>query len=173
MLAAQERAMTFEEFFRREYPRLVPMLRALTADLQRAEDLAQDALWKAHQDWERISRYDRPGAWVRRVALNASANVHRRQQRERLALTRIGTAAGAGQERVDELPTEDAELWRHVRALPDQQRFAIVLHYVEDRSVAEIAHVLECSDGAVKTHLSRGRAALARALGTTPTEASS
>jgi RNA polymerase sigma-70 factor (ECF subfamily) len=168
LIAAQDGAVTYEEFFRREYPRLVPMLRALTDDRQRAEDLAQEALWRAQRDWERISRYDRPGAWVRRVALNASANVHRRQRRERRALARIGAAEPVHV--ADDRPGDDAELWRHVRMLPEQQRFAIVLHYVEDRSVADIALVLECSEGTVKTHLSRGRAALARALSATRTE---
>jgi RNA polymerase sigma-70 factor (ECF subfamily) len=57
-----------------------------------------------------------------------------------------------------------------VRELPEQQRFAIVLHYVEDRSVADIAEVLQCSEGTVKTHLSRGRAALARGLTSAGTE---
>lgn len=164
MTAAQERGVTYEDFFRREYPRLVPMLRALTGDRQRAEDLAQEALWRAQQRWERISRFERPGAWVRRVALNASANVHRGQQREAQAMARLGGERRADAWAADDVPAGDAELWRHVRALPEQQRFAIVLRYVEDRSVADIAEILECSEGTVKTHLSRGRAALARAL---------
>lgn len=165
LLAAQDGGVTYEEFFRREYPRLVPMLRAVTGDRQRAEDLAQDALWKAQQHWERISAYDQPGAWVRRVALNASANAHRRRQRESRALARLGPD---GRTDVRTVPTEEAggdeRLWRLVRALPDQQRFAVVLHYVEDRSVADIAEILQCAEGTVKTHLSRARATLARAL---------
>ena len=159
MLTAQDGTVTFEDFFRAEYPRLVPMLRALTGDRQRAEDIAQEALWKAHRDWERISRYDRPGGWVRRVALNVSANVGRRQRREATALSRIGVDIGSAEE-----PPHDEHLWRLVRALPEQQRWAVVLHYVEDRSVAEIAEIMTCSEGTVKTHLSRGRASLAGAL---------
>jgi Sigma-70, region 4 len=46
--------------------------------------------------------------------------------------------------------------------LPDQQRWAVVLHYVEDHPVAEVAAVLECSEETVKTHPCRARAALAR-----------
>ena len=58
----------------------------------------------------------------------------------------------------------DPELWRLVRRLPEQQRWAVALHYVEDRPVAEVAAVLGCSEGTVKTHLSRARATLARQL---------
>ena len=58
----------------------------------------------------------------------------------------------------------DPELWRLVRRLPEQQRWAVALHYVEDRPVAEVAAVLGCSEGSVKTHLSRARATLARQL---------
>jgi DNA-directed RNA polymerase specialized sigma24 family protein len=50
-------------------------------------------------------------------------------------------------------------------ALPRQQRAVIALFYLEDRPVAEIATLLGCSEGTVKTHLSRGRAALATRLG--------
>jgi RNA polymerase sigma-70 factor, ECF subfamily len=160
MVDADVEALVFEDFFRDEYPRLVPMLHALTGDRHRAEDLAQEALLRAQRDWRRISTYDRPGAWVRRVALNAASNAGRRRGREERALRRVGVAeAGV------ELPAADERLWGAVRALPEQQRWAVVLHYVEDRPVAEVAAVLECSEGTVKTHLSRARAALARRLG--------
>jgi RNA polymerase sigma-70 factor (ECF subfamily) len=158
---AEVEAMVFEDFFRDEYPRLVPMLHALTGDRHGAEDLAQEALMKAQRDWRRISTYERPGAWVRRVALNASSNALRRRGRERQALGRIG----ATEIPTEEQPGTDDELWRAVRELPVQQRWVVVLHYVADRSIADIATVLECSEGTVKTHLSRARAALARRLG--------
>ena len=59
MVDADVEALVFEDFFRDEFPRLVPMLHALTGDRHRAEDLAQDALAKAQRDWRRISTYDR------------------------------------------------------------------------------------------------------------------
>jgi RNA polymerase sigma-70 factor (ECF subfamily) len=63
-----------------------------------------------------------------------------------------------------ELPRNDAELWRLVRSLPERQAHVVALHYVDDRSVAEIAKLLDCSEGTVKTHLHRARVSLARAL---------
>ena len=74
---------------------------------------------------------------------------------------------------VDAPVAGDARLWRLVRALPQQQRFAVALHYIEDRAVADIAAILQCSEGSVKTHLSRARTTLARQLDTTRKEATS
>lgn len=159
MVTAPEHPLTFEEFFAEEYPRLVPMLHALTGDRSRAEDLAQESLAQAHREWQRITRYDKPGAWLRRVARNLASNSARRSRREQRALRRV-----PGDQHV-ELGSDDEELWGHVRSLPDQQRWAVALFYVEDRSVAEVAEVLDVSEGTVKTHLSRARATLAVRLG--------
>jgi RNA polymerase sigma-70 factor (ECF subfamily) len=157
----------FDDFFRSEYPRLVPMVHALLGDRDRAEDVAQEALAAAQQAWPTVSRYERPGAWVRRVALNRTSNVRRRRGRELVALRRIG----AGPEAVDDPTSGDEQLWRSVRELPEQQRHAVILYYVDDRSVADVAEILQCSEGTVKTHLSRARSALARALGRPEEEA--
>jgi DNA-directed RNA polymerase specialized sigma24 family protein len=62
MVDADVDARVFEDVFRDEYPRLVPMLHVLTGDRHRAKDLAQEALFRAQRDWHRISTYDRPGA---------------------------------------------------------------------------------------------------------------
>lgn len=151
----------FEDFFRQEYPRLLRVLRALCGDYQRAEDVAQEAFSKAYVDWGRISSYDVPAAWVRRVALNRASNVRRRRLREAAAVQRLDPT-----ERAKVIDIFDAHLWRAVARLPEKQRWAIVLFYVGDLSVSDVADVLDCSDGSVKTHLSRGRHALAERLAT-------
>ena len=61
-------------------------------------------------------------------------------------------------------PGRDQALWQAVRELPERQAQVVVLHYVDDRLVAEIAELLDCSEGTVKTHLHRARLALARIL---------
>ena len=139
MVAPRDGTVTFERFFRDEYPRLVPMLHALLGDRQRAEDVAQEALAAAQRDWHRVSTLDKPGAWVRRVALNASSNVRRRRGREAVALRRLGPAAPTAAPAAAET---DEQLWRLVRQLPEQQRWAVALHYVEDRPVGEVARIL-------------------------------
>lgn len=66
--------------------------------------------------------------------------------------------------------SESVDVRRALLTLPKQQRAVIALHYLEDRPVAEIATLLGCSEGTVKTHLSRGRAALATLLGEVVTD---
>jgi RNA polymerase sigma-70 factor (ECF subfamily) len=68
-------------------------------------------------------------------------------------------------------PSEDVVLLvRAMRTLPDAHRRALALHYLLDRSVGEIAAETGAATGTVKSWLSRGRAALAAALGVTATE---
>ena len=75
----------------------------------------------------------------------------------------------AGQRRLPAPLPEDAEaFWRAVRRLPTRQAQAIALHYLEDRSVKDIAIILECAEATVKVHLHRGRQALAVAFGEGP-----
>ena len=90
-----------------------------------------------------------------------SVSLFRRKMREAKALARMrGTDAY-----LPALPAEDEEFWRQVRALSKRQAQVIALHYLEDRSVADIAGILECAENTVKVHLHKGRAKLAERLG--------
>ncbi len=149
---------TFDAFFVGEFPRLVAMLTAWSGSRSVAEELAQDALLQALQRWEVVAGLDSPGAWVRRVALNRSANEGRRRRRERAATDRLRNAAESSQW---EPAVVDDALWSRVRALSAAQRDAVVLRYVDDLPLAEIARVMGCAEGTVKKHLQRARAALA------------
>lgn len=153
----------FDAFFRRELPRIVGILTAVTGSRVLAEELAQEAMFRAHQRWDRISRYDDPPAWLRRVALNLAFNARARRRNERRALERI-----AGQRAVSEavLTRDDGpdDFWTLVRTLPHRQAAAVALHYLEDRPVAEVAAILGCAEGTAKAHLHKGRRNLARLL---------
>ena len=150
-----------EELYRREYRSVVALGYALTGSRQAAEELAQDAFLDAHRAWDRIASYDDPAAWVRRVVANRAVSRVRRRVSEVRAVTRL---AGRREDHAA-LPERDAEFWRHVRDLPRRQAQAVALHYLEDRSVCDIAGVLGISEETVKVHLHRGRKALAEALG--------
>lgn len=147
----------FDEFFVEEFPRLVAMLTVWAGSRAVAEELAQDALLQAQRRWVDVASLDSPRAWVRRVALNRSANEGRRRRRERAAVRRLGAR--------DVTPEEpalvDDGLWARVRELSPSQRDAVVLRYVDDLPLAEIALVMGCTEGTVKTHLQRARSALA------------
>jgi RNA polymerase sigma-70 factor, ECF subfamily len=68
---------------------------------------------------------------------------------------------------VAELPEQDAQVWRAVRALPRRQAQVVALHYAADVPVTEIAQILGLAEGTVKAHFHRARQALAARLATT------
>jgi RNA polymerase sigma-70 factor (sigma-E family) len=152
----------FERFYEREYPRVVGFAFALCGSWWAAEDAAQDAFLRAHREWQRVGRYQRPDAWVRRVTANLAVSGFRRRLSEARALVRL---AASPREPDPPLEAGAADFWRAVRALPVRQRQAVALFYLEDWPTAEIARVLGCSDATVRGHLRRGRLALARTLG--------
>lgn len=153
--------MTFEAFYQQELKPVIGLAYALSGSSTAAEDLAQDAFLAAHKNWDRVSTYDRPQAWVRRVVANMSVSRFRRKMSEAKALARV-----RGEPTVlPALAAPDDEFWKAVRALPKRQAQAIALHYLEDLSIAEIAEILECAEGTVKVHLHKGRKSLATKLG--------
>ncbi len=140
---------------------MIGLAYALSGSRAAAEDLAQEAFLAAHRQWDKVGSYDKPQAWVRRVVANMSVSLFRRKMREAKALARMRGSEAY----LPALPAEDEEFWRHVRALPKRQAQVIALHYLEDRSVADIAEVLDCAENTVKVHLHKGRARLAERLG--------
>jgi RNA polymerase sigma-70 factor (ECF subfamily) len=145
---------SFEGLFNLHYERLVRALTVVAGDREVAADAVQDAFVKAHLHWNRISGYDDPSGWVRRVAINRLRDEHRRTRRKRRALERIRSQPTAS----NEVPELD-EFARLLAALPRQQRLTTALYYVDALSVAEIADTLGISEGTVKSHLhdARGR----------------
>ena len=165
-VAAAGVVASFDDFAARERTALVAFAWSLTGDRGAAEDIVQDALTTAWRDWSRIGAYDKPGAWARRVVANRVTDRGRRRGRESLALRRLH------QRPSDEVVLEpaDAEFWGALRTLPARQAQTLALHYLEDRPLAEIATILEMAEGTVKSHMHRGRQALARHLGLTHEE---
>lgn len=149
----------FDEFFRVEYPRLVAVARGLTGNHETACELAQEALLRCHRSWPRVSTMDVPAAWVRRVLINLATDLHRADQRNR----RPSRWAGAEHATTFADPVVDG-WWAAVRALPDRQRAVVVLHYIEDRSVIDVAAVLGIAEGTVKATLAKARRTLARTI---------
>ena len=162
--AAGARQLAFRPFYEDEVRGIYAYVLAITGDRWVAEDLTQEAFSRAFRDWERVSSYDRPGAWVRKVAHNLAASRFRKLASEARALARV---AGRRERETVDLPEEDAAFWAEVRSLPSRQAQAIALHYVQDLSVAQIAKVMGCAEGTAKAHLHRGRTALAQRLGLT------
>ncbi len=153
--------MAFDRFFAREYRAVVGLAFVLCGRLDGAEDLTQDAFAAAYRDWARIGTYDDPGGWIRRVVANRAVSLHRRRLVEASALRRL---AGRRSVPDTEIAIEDAAVWSAVRSLPRRQAQLMALVYLEDRSVRDAAAILGCGEETAKTHLRRGRAALAKRL---------
>ena len=152
----------FDVFYQREFRAVVGLAYALSGSRLAAEDLAQEAFMTAHQHWEKVGRYESPGAWVRRVVSNKSVSLYRRKAAEARALARVTLDR---QLPLPELGVDDAEFWQTVRSLPRRQAQAIALYYLEDRPVAEVAAILGCTESTAKVHLHKGRKNLADRLG--------
>jgi RNA polymerase sigma factor (sigma-70 family) len=157
---ASNESLSFDDFYRSEHRHVLGLAFVLTGNQWVAEDTAQDAFAAAFRNWRSIVAYDSPGAWVRRVTCNRAASVLRRRVREAKALMRL---VGRTQTHI-ELDEGDEAFWQTVRRLPPRQAQAVALYYLEDYSVRQISEVLDCSEGTVKTHLSRAREAIARQL---------
>jgi RNA polymerase sigma-70 factor (sigma-E family) len=159
---------SFEGFYAREYRLLVAFAHALTGSPTHAEDVAQEAMLAAYRRWDEVSRLEAPHAWVRRVCANLAVSFVRRRIVEARALLRLRRR----RTEVSPLDADDAAFWAEVRKLPKRQAQCIVLSYVYGCSVSDIAQVLGCGDGSVKTHLSRARLKLATRLGANSEEGS-
>ena len=139
---------------------MVRSLAVACGDREVAADAVQEAFTKAFVRWSRVSRLDDPPGWIRHVALNKIRDHYRKAERGKRAVARLASDA----ETVVPAPTEPSDLATRLAALPEQQRIAAALFYVEDLSVAEIAHAMHLSDGAVKYHLHAARASLRAAM---------
>ncbi len=149
----------FEAFFRREQPKLVALGMAMSGDRETGRELAQEALIRAYRQWDKVRRYDQPGAWVRRVLINVATDNARSRSSELRALERLDPS------RSIMLPDVAADgWWRAVLALPERQRAAVALHYLDDLPVGQVAEILGITPGTVKASLAHARAHLATSL---------
>ena len=152
-----DQPIEYSAFFRAEFARVLRTIELMLRDHGRAEEITQDAFVQLLLNWPKISRYERPDAWVRRVAIRLAT---RSARRERLfALLRLDVPEPATP------PGSRHDVPAAIRKLSMSQRAAIVLHYYEDRPVSDIAAILGCAEPTARVHLHRGRRRLAELLG--------
>ena len=147
----------FREFMASRWPGLVRLGYGLTGDRGLAEDLAQSALAKAYASWARVRRADDPDAYVRRILINANSNRFRKRRvaehsAEHVPETGVADAADSFSQR--------SMLIAALMELPPRQRAVVVLRYWEDLSEAQVASIMGCSVGTVKSQASRALARL-------------
>jgi RNA polymerase sigma-70 factor (ECF subfamily) len=157
----------FDALYLRVYRRLVAELYGVLGDRQEAEDVVQEAFVRAAARWRLVSSYDQPEAWVRRVAFNLAFTLRRRARRALSARHRLPDAAETTRPSLDGVLLDQA-----LRKLRRRHREVLVLHYLVDLPVDEIARVLNAPAGTIKSRLHAARAALEQELlgGTDPKE---
>jgi RNA polymerase sigma factor (sigma-70 family) len=151
-----ERELEYAWFFRTEFPSVLRTVYLILRDRGRAEDIAQDAFTQLYSHWRKVSKYERPEAWVRRIAIRMAI---RQQKRDRLRVILERTALEPVFDRATDLDLAGA-----MKELSPTQRAVVVLYFYEDRPTAEIVEILGMSQSTVRVHLSRARRHLAELL---------
>jgi len=151
----------FEELYTSTFGRLVGQLFLVTGDLHEAEEVVQEAFTRAAGRWHRLREYDLPELWVRRVAINLATDRRRRVRRRLAVLAQLDAEAAAV---VPPISVDGLAVAAALATLPRRQRQVVVLHYLLDVPVGEVARQLSMPVGTVKSRLARARSALAEQL---------
>jgi RNA polymerase sigma factor (sigma-70 family) len=146
----------FDAEFESLWSRAYGVAYVVLGDRSESEDVAQETLARALVRWRKVSAY--AGPWVVRVAGNLAIDRVRQRQRTR----------GVPAHEVPGIDAQRVDLQRALLALSPKQREVVMLRYVVDLPEAEVATTLGCSVGTVKTHASRGLAALRKSLEVAP-----
>lgn len=156
-LAMSDPDVEFAWLFRTEYEAVVRTVYLILHDRERARDITQDAFIELLTRWKKISRYERPDAWVRRVAIRMAIRFLNRERRRPWLERELDPSS---------LPRPaDVDLLRAIERLTPVQRGVIVLFYFEDRPLAEVSDILGVTPGVAKVSLYRARRHLAAILG--------
>jgi RNA polymerase sigma-70 factor (sigma-E family) len=147
-----------------------PLLRSaylITWDFAEAEDLVQECLFKVARRWPRVKKMERPVAYARTVLIHLALDEGKRRSQRRSELGPEATGLLAAHHddaavRILERVETSADLLGVLRDLPPRQRAALVLRYFDDLSEAEVADVMGCSVGTVKSTTSRALGRLRR-----------
>ena len=161
------REQAVSELFDRHYGPMCRLAYAILGDAAGAEEIVMEALLKTFTGWGRLRDAARSDAYLRRAVVNLCRTKIRRKAVE----SRVNAAIHHRDER--KAPDWDPErhetsrlVWKAVVTLPERQRACVVLRYFEDLPESEIAEILGCSVGTVKSQLSKARAKLEPVLAT-------
>ena len=160
----------FDQFVAAHVDDLLRTAYLIVWDEGEAEDLVQECLLKVARRWPRVRRMDQPRAYARRILVNLALDGARRRVQRRRELE---PTTSANLFAFDPLPALETrtELLEALSHLHERQRAVLVLRYFNDLTEAQVAEVLGCSPGTVKSSASRGLARLREALQPVPLQA--
>ncbi|MEU5278050.1 sigma-70 family RNA polymerase sigma factor [Streptomyces asoensis] len=156
--------LDFEAFFTTHRASLLARAVMLCGNRQDAEDAVQDAFLAALENWERISGYERPNAWVSLVMRRKLWRALRLRLRARRAALDVALPSQAS-------PDETAQARRvltAMAALPPRQRMVLVMYSLYAMTHQEIADDLDIAAPTARGNLRKGRENLRRVLGLGP-----
>ncbi|MFI5714145.1 SigE family RNA polymerase sigma factor [Kribbella sp. NPDC051620] len=156
----------FDEWVRLRGAALLRFAYLMTRDHSRAEEAVQDALVSAYSRWARIQRVGDPEAYLRRSVINADIARWRKFFRRETPVGEATTFDTATADHAGPHAEQDA-VWTLCAALPTKQRAAVVLRYYEGLPDSEIAEILDCTPGTVRSQIHRALASLRTTLSTT------
>lgn len=147
---------TFDQFAADRIDRLLRFATALTCDPHLAQDVVQEVLVRVQGKWARIGPLQGRDQYVRRMIINEYLSWRRRKAAKTVAATH-STLDALGTPVADPATgyAERDAMRTNIAKLPRRQRAALLLRYYEDRTDAEIAELLGCSVGTVRSHISR------------------
>jgi RNA polymerase sigma-70 factor (ECF subfamily) len=148
-------ALAFEDFFRATYARLAQALLLLTGDRAEAEDLAQEAMARVYERWERVRTMESPEGYAYRTAMN----LNRKRLRRSAVRARHRPDTAAAPDPLQAVETR-LQVLRALDTLPRPQREAVVLIGWLGLDAEEAGRVLGIAPSTVRVRLHRARAAL-------------
>ena len=144
----------FEEFVRASGLGLLRLAVLLAGETAAGEDLLQSVLATMYGQWAKGRPPDSPEAYARKALAHAAQRVWRRR-RTRLETLVAEPPEVSTSERLDD-PALRAVLLTALRQLSARQRAVVALRYFDDYSEADVAELLGCRIGTVKSHAHRG-----------------
>lgn len=146
----------FEIFMRAHEGAIFAYLWRMTGDEQIAYDLSQETFLRAWRRFARIATYERPAAWLFRVATNLALNHAQRRNMHRHDALLRSPAEATGDDPAARIAEADLVL-RTLQALAPRRRAVLVLHDASGLTTREVANALSMRPGAVRMALSRAR----------------
>ena len=159
------REQVLSDLFDAHYARLRSLAQAMLGDAAAAEEVVSEVFVKAFGGWRRFRRVEHHPSYLRAMVVNGCrTRIRRRRIEERANAIAHRRESGRNPSADLDRRLSDLDLAASVRILPERQRACVVLRYMEDLSERQIAEILGCSPGTVKSQLFKARARLERQL---------
>ena len=158
---ARSREQVLSDLFDAHYTRLHSLAQAILGDAAAAEEIVSEVFVKAFGGWRRFKRVEHHPSYLRAMVVNeCRTRIRRRRIEERAnAIAHRDELRAESYSEVDRRMS-DLDLAASVRTLPERQRACVILRYMEDLPEREIADILGCSVGTVKSQLFKARSKL-------------